>query len=75
MMRKKIAPTASSPVRVRREARGLTQAVLAERAGTTVGTVSLVERAPGLLRPTMAARLAQVLEVPPEALLVARGSR
>jgi transcriptional regulator with XRE-family HTH domain len=61
-----------NPVRDLRTRANFTQAELAFRAGLTPGTVSLVERCPGLLRPHAAALLASALGVDASALLVAR---
>lgn len=53
----------TSPVRALREERGLTQLQLAVKAGLSIQTISLAERA-GLVSAATAARLAEALEVP-----------
>ncbi len=50
-----------SPVRAAREAAGLTQVQLARRSACSPAFISLVERAPVLLLPTIAPRVARAL--------------
>lgn len=52
-----------SPVRDARRAAGLSQVVLAERAGLSVTIISTVERAPGLLSVRVAEALSRALGV------------
>jgi transcriptional regulator with XRE-family HTH domain len=68
-MNSKNAERTESAVRTARARVGWTQAELAQRAGVAVATVSLIERAPGLLSPRIAAQLAAVLQMEPRALL------
>jgi AcrR family transcriptional regulator/DNA-binding Xre family transcriptional regulator len=62
------APTLGARVRELRVAKGLTQGHLARRAGFSDAYISKIERGAGALRNSTVQRLAEALEVPPDAL-------
>jgi len=59
----------TSPLRQARRRAGLTAEALALRAGVSLGWVRVIERAPGLMSPALAARLAATLGVDPRDVL------
>jgi transcriptional regulator with XRE-family HTH domain len=56
-------------LRETRRRAGLTAEMLAQRAGVSVGWLFTCERAPGLMSPELAARLAAALGVDPRSLM------
>ena len=58
-------PPATSALRDARRRANLPAELLAERAGVTVGWLRTIERAPGLMSPALAARIAAALGVDP----------
>ncbi|MEQ8968089.1 MAG: helix-turn-helix transcriptional regulator [Azospirillaceae bacterium] len=64
-----------NPVRAVREWRGLTQAALAERVGTSTAYVSQIETGRRHPRPELCGRLAVALDVDPEILAPRQSAR